>query len=124
MAILVLGVLIFTRVLNRSNTFAVPALFALLPIDLWWAFIPGLVLMLIISIVGLTRHRGFSDVKTTLLHAALITHSNGVTQAAPELVDEHVADERPTLRVNVLLVLGAGFLISAAGQVAAQLLVH
>lgn len=111
-AVAVFGVLVFTRVLNRSNTFLLPAFFALIPVSQWWTFLIGLAVLLIVSVIGLARTRGLSDVSTTLLHGALTTHANGL-QATAELADDHAADPRPTVRINVLWCLALGFAASA-----------
>ena len=114
----VFAALVFSRVLGRTNAFILPALFALLPIGQWWAFLPALLVLVAVAAVKLARSRGLRDVTTTLTHAAILTHTNGISEAG-DIVDDHLNETTPrpeAPRLNVLACLSAGFLIAASIQ--------
>ena len=117
-AVIVFAVLVFSRVLNRTNAFVLPALFALIPLAQWWAFLPALLVLVVVAVAKLARTQGLRNITTTVTHAAILTHSNGIADAG-NIVDDHLDTPEATVqppRINVLACLACGFILAAGIQ--------
>lgn len=105
--------LFFVNVLNRTTTFMVPVLLALVPISLWWVFLPGVAIAAIFSLVFVIRALGVKEVKAMAVETSSTVQFDGPA-SLPGLVHEHAKGTLKVKSVNVFLCLAAGFVLSLA----------
>lgn len=106
-ALALFAVLFFTGLLSRSATYATPVLLAVLPFALWWAFLPGLALMVGVSLWRLLRTLGRAGTKAFALDAVLTT-SRIDPESMTEMAATYAADTAAP-KVDYFLLLAAGF---------------
>lgn len=107
--------LIMTRLLNRTNTFALPALVSFIPLDHWWIIVPGLVFAAISAVVKYLRANTAQDMRTLTVQTAMMGMSNQMGDIAELAAD---IDGRVTKKANLFAALCLGILCSLAIEAA------
>jgi hypothetical protein len=105
-----LAILVFVGILSRSATYVTPVLAALLPVSMWWLFLPGLALLLFIAQWLLFRQLGAARAKSVAVDAMMTT-----ARVDPESMAEMTAtygSDASAPKVNYFFTLSAGFALA------------
>lgn len=105
--------LFFTGILGRSATFALPAVLALLPLGMWWAAIPGLLSMAIVSAVSIARSAGGGEVRAVIIETSTAIQLGG-PDSLRALTDGHAEGSQEMPKVNLFQHLAYGFAATCA----------
>lgn len=101
--------LIFTRLLTRTNTFALPALIAFIPFAQGWALIPGLLLAAVLSVATYLRSNSLDDMKNLTTQTAILGMTNQMGEIADLTAD---IEGRKTRSMNLFAPLTVGLAVS------------
>jgi hypothetical protein len=114
------GFLLMTRLLNRTNTFALPALIAFIPLDHWWVLLPAFAISTTVSIIKYLKTNSVEDMKRLGLQTAVMGMGNqmsDIAELAPDM------DGRVTKKTNLFASLALGLALSVAAEIVATTLI-